>query len=322
MIALYITNFFQLVLNLLLYAIAVGYVLRLGTAILCKIKHTNIPTDNGPLFVFRSLVFLTLLALNLKATGLLDIYSYLHRAAFILLFCTVCSILKDILQYGGVRYLIDNFIDGFLSFVDNVKSIFEEVGNFFLLHPTVMYITLFLWGVGTSLVAQEYSESNRILIYNLTGFLAYCVYLSYALHSCRRLLLLLCVFALIYAIQVSLTIIEFSHLPNGISFLITIIVYVIIWMFTALVAEYEPVQMVFKIVNTFTTLAAILGNILIPVFSVEILPIETLLPGYDNMTVITIGFNMFILPLVAAGYLAQLAKDIYQYLKQHHTSVD
>lgn len=41
-----------------------------------------------------------------------------------------------------------------------------------------------------------------------------------------------------------------------------------------------------------------------------------------NMTVITIGFNMFILPLVAAGYLAQLAKDIYQYLKQHHTSVD
>lgn len=101
-----------------------------------------------------------------------------------------------------------------------------------------------------------------------------------------------------------------------------IIVYVIIWMLTALVAEYEPVQMVFKIVNTFTTLAAILGNILIPVFSVEILPIETLLPGYDNMTVITIGFNMFILPLVAAGYLAQLAKDIYQYLKQHHTSVD
>lgn len=44
--------------------------------------------------------------------------------------------------------MIDNFIDGFLSFVDNVKSIFEEVGNFFLLHPTVMYITLFLWGVG------------------------------------------------------------------------------------------------------------------------------------------------------------------------------
>ena len=66
--------------------------------------------------------------------------------------------------------------------------------------------------------------------------------------------------------------------------------------------------MVFKIVNTFTTLAAILGNILIPVFSVEIFPVETLLPGYDNTTVITIGFNMFILPLVAAGYLIKLSK--------------
>ena len=322
MIALYITNFFQWVLNLLLYAITVGYVLRLGLAILCKIKHATIPTDNGPLFAFRSLVFLTLLALILKVNGLLDIYSYLHQAAFALLFCTVCSILKDILRYGGVRHLIDNFIDGFLNFVDNAKSIFEKAGNFFLLHPTVMYIALFLLGAGTALVAQEYSESTRILIYTLAGFLAYCVYLSYALHSCRRLLLLLCVFALIYAIQVSLTIIEFSHLPDGISFLIMTIVYVIIWMFTALVAEYEPAQMVFKIVNTFTTLAAILGNILIPVFSVELLPIETLLPGYDNTTVITIGFNMFILPLVAAGYLAQLAKDIYQYLKQHHTSVD
>lgn len=322
MITLYITNFFQLVLNLLLYAIAVGYVLRLGTAILCKIKHANIPTDNGPLFVFRSLIFLTLLAFNLKANGILDIYSYLRHAAVILLFCIACFILKEILRYGEVRYLIDNFIESFLNLVDNAKSIFEKAGKFFLFHSTVMYITLWLWGVGTSLVAQEYSESNRILIYTLAGFLAYCVYLSYALHSCRRLLLLLCVFALIYALQVSLTIIEFSHLPNGISFLIVTIVYVIIWMFTALIAEYEPVQMVFKIVNTFTTLAAILGNILIPVFSVEIFPVETLLPGYDNTTVITIGFNMFILPLVAAGYLAQLAKDIYQYLKQHHTSVD
>ena len=316
MITLYITNFFQLVLNLLLYAIAVGYMLRLGTAILCKIKHANIPTDNGPLFVFRSLVFLTLLALNLKANGILDIYSYLHRAAFTLLFCTVCSILKDILRYGGVRYLIDNFIDGFLNFVDNTKSIFEEVGNFFLLHPAVMYIALFLWGIGTSLVAQEYSESNRILIYTLAGFLAYCVYLSYALHSCRRLLLLLCVFALIYAFQVALVIIKFSQLPNGFSFWIAIIVYVLLWMLTALVAEYEPVQMVFKIVNTFTTLAAILGNILIPVCSVEMLSVEPFLPGYDNTTAVTIIFNTFILPLVAAGYVAQLIKDIYQYLKR------
>lgn len=97
-------------------------------------------------------------------------------------------------------------------------------------------------------------------------------------------------------------------------------VYVFLWIFTALVADYEPVQMVFKITNTFTTLAAIGGNILIPVVSIESLPDTVFWPGYDNATILTIAFNLFILPLVAAGYLAQLVKDLHQYLKTRDDS--
>lgn len=96
--------------------------------------------------------------------------------------------------------------------------------------------------------------------------------------------------------------------------------YVFLWIFTALVADYEPVQMVFKITNTFTTLAAIGGNILIPVVSIESLPDTVFWPGYDNATILTIAFNLFILPLVAAGYLAQLVKDLHQYLKARDDS--
>ena len=38
-------------------------------------------------------------------------------------------------------------------------------------------------------------------------------------------------------------------------------------------------------------------------------------PVAPNATILTIAFNLFILPLVAAGYLAQLVKDLHQYLK-------
>ena len=95
--------------------------------------------------------------------------------------------------------------------------------------------------------------------------------------------------------------------------IIILVVYVLLWIFTALIADDEPVQMVFKIVNTFTTLAAIAGNILIPMFSVQVAAHPQILPGYDNNTAFTIVFNLFILPLVAAGYMAQLVKDIQIY---------
>ena len=41
--------------------------------------------------------------------------------------------------------------------------------------------------------------------------------------------------------------------------------------------------------------------------------------GIDD-TILTIAFNLFILPLVAAGYLAQLVKDLHQYLKARDDS--
>ena len=184
-----------------------------------------------------------------------------------------------------------------------------------------MYLELGFLFVGTPLLTQSQSRANSMLIYTLAGFIAYCVYLAYALRSCRRLLLLLFGFAFLYAWQVAMAIAEFSNSQDGeFGFFVVVIAYVFLWIFTALVADYEPVQMVFKITNTFTTLAAIGGNILIPVVSIESLPDTVFWPGYDNATILTIAFNLFILPLVAAGYLAQLVKDLHQYLKTRDDS--
>lgn len=317
MLALYLTNFWQELLKNALFIIALCYVLRILIVMLHKMKRTTISHDDGPLFAFRSVTFLTLFALHCELNGFLDISEYLRQAVLTLFFCTTCSILEGIFRYGGVRHMIDNLIEYFLGIVDSAKYFFEKLGRFLCIHTTFMNVALVFLFVVASLLAQDHSETIRILIYTLAGFIAYCIYLAYALHSCRRLLLLLFVFAFLYALQVALAIEEFSNSQNGnFSFGIVVIAYVFLWIFTALVAEYEPAQMVFKIANTFTTLAAIAGNIFIPVLSIEQFSDKPFFPGYDNTTTLTIAFNLFILPLVSAGYLAQLAKDLYQYLKK------
>lgn len=321
MLIRYLTEFWQTLLKDTLFIIALCYVLRILIVVLCKWKRAAIPGDDGALFAFRSITFLTLFAWNCGLNGFLDLSEYLCQAVSTLFFCMVCSILEWILRYGGVRRMIDDLIEYFLVTVERARSFFQKICEFLCLHTALMYLVLGFLFVGTPLLTQSQSRANSMLIYTLAGFIAYCVYLAYALRSCRRLLLLLFGFAFLYAWQVAMAIAEFSNSQDGeFGFFVVVIAYVFLWIFTALVADYEPVQMVFKITNTFTTLAAIGGNILIPVVSIESLPDTVFWPGYDNATILTIAFNLFILPLVAAGYLAQLVKDLHQYLKARDDS--
>ena len=75
-----------------------------------------------------------------------------------------------------------------------------------------------------------------------------------------------------------------------------------------------------------STIAAVVVNLFLPLINVEVSAGQpetakqlTELLGIDFGTLLGVFFNIYILPLVAAGYLTLLAKDIQKYWLKHHS---
>lgn len=155
MLIRYLTEFWQTLLKDTLFIIAFCYVLRILIVVLCKWKRAAIPGDDGALFAFRSITFLTLFAWNCGLNGYLDLSEYLCQAVSTLFFCMACSILEWILRYGGVCRMIDDLIEYFLVTVERARSFFQKISEFLCLHTALMYLVLAFLFVGTPLVGTK-----------------------------------------------------------------------------------------------------------------------------------------------------------------------
>ena len=314
----FLLNLCRIALAGMIFRSAVG-LLRASRA---YVKGTAVTRWCGAQTMIEQFFLLTLMAWNLKPFWPGGYQKYLLEAGLALIICVSCTILEKVLQQRSIRRMLDQAIDRFLEVTGRWEMWFETAGKFFCAHKFLMALfSMLLLGIGLW-IPQVHASLEGSLAATVCMFLAYCVYLSYALHSCRRLFLLLFAFAWSYTLQVQATLkmllAQAKSAGEGASELIVIVVvYTALWLFTAIVAEDEPVQMVFKIVNTFTTIVALLGNILISVLLTESHIDEIMVSGYSNEAVLKIAFNISILPLVVAGYLAQLIKDFQILIKRN-----
>lgn len=244
---------------------------------------------------------------------------FLITALACLSFSTICAILEKIVWSRSVMQVVNNLISRLLNGVGRVQGVFERIHDFFHRYPYIAIACPIVSLVFGLVIAKGRSETDVAFIMLIFLTLAYCFYLAYALHSCRHLLLLLFVFAGMYTIQVGpLVFVILNKSENSLTeWGFILICYTALWCITALVSEKDPVQLVFKIANTFTTILAIAGNIAVPYWAKRF-P-EGMVEGYSTDMALMIIFNALILPLVAAGYLAQLTKDIQIYLQSKYT---
>ena len=252
-------------------------------------------------------------------------YRFVCASAACLLLSALCAILTQILSAGGVRQAVDSAIDRFMCATETIRDWFEWLHTFFFRHPAIAWMligtSLFLGFAGASGLERNVAGLWQLFFF----FVAYCLYLARSLDSCRRLLLLLGVFAGLYVIQLKplLGVIlsempESSESPEMTTWAIILLCYVALWCMTGLIAHKEPARLVFQITNTMTTLLAIAGNIGMP-YLAKLMPAGASVDGYTIDTALMIAYNALLLPLVAAGYLAQITQDIYWYLIQKHS---
>lgn len=243
---------------------------------------------------------------------------FLITALACLSFSTICAILEKIVWSRSVMQVVNNLICQFLDGTGRVQSVFERMHDFFHNYPRIAIVCPIVSLVLGLVIAKNTPETDAAFIMLIFFTLAYCFYLAYALHSCRHLLVLLFVFAGMYTVQVEpLVFVMLNKKKNSLTeWAFILICYTALWCLTALVSEKDPVHLVFKIANTFTTIFVIGGNIAIP-YLAKLFP-ENIVEGYSTDMALMIVFNALILPLVAAGYLAQLTKDIQIYLQNKY----
>lgn len=256
-------------------------------------------------------------------------YRFVCASAACLLLSALCAILAQILSAGGVRRALDSAIDRFLCVTEAIREWFEWLHSFFFRHAVIAWMligaSLFLGFVGANGLERNAAAWWQLVFF----FAAYCLYLARSLDSCRRLLLLLGVFSGLYVIQLEpllraildkmSQIIEITEISEMITWAIILCCYVALWCMTGLIAHKEPARLVFQITNTLTTLLAVVGNIGMP-YLAKLMPAGTSVDGYTIDTALMIAYNALLLPLVAAGYLAQITQDIYGYLTQKYNS--
>lgn len=251
---------------------------------------------------------------------------YIADAFGALIFFLACYILEKILSARGIKAAMDQCKTTTLQTIEQLRNGFNRVGAVFRVHKFLTYLSTLLLSILSGSILRFSSEPEAMICSAATLIAAYFLYLAYAMHSCRRLLLLLLLFSSAYASQLGGII--FTALcslayvqENDLLLLLVLLCYIVLWCFAALISDDDAAQLAFKIVNTFTTLAAIAGNIFIPFLAPSSEQLGIFYEGYSNQDFFTIGFNLFILPLVAAGYLATLTKDAQIYLRKKMISV-
>lgn len=252
--------------------------------------------------------------------------AYIRDVLFTLLFCAACSILEKILSARGFKSAMDRCVLATLKKIEQLQQNYEIIGSVLRKHKLLTYFGSLLLLLLSRIIFFLSYEPEAMIGSAAVLVVAYCLYLAYAIHSCRCLLILFMGFSWVYALQlesiISSTLWPVEHSQGSEPVIpLVFMCYTLLWCFSALIADDDSVQMALKIVNTMTTLAAIIGNICIPLLAVQSEWFGTFFDGFDNETILMIGFNLFILPLVAAGYLAALMKDAQIYLRKKNLSV-
>lgn len=255
----------------------------------------------------------------------------LHLLGRTLLFGLACLIIRKILFLlgrDGLR-LLDKQITDFFFRLERLKGYLHKIHMWEIASP-VKALSLFAAAFAFGILTGRYCASDKVAVAAsiLFTLYAFVLFLAYARNSCRRLLVLLPSFCLLCGMPLSIYINSLAAFQaKGLAlFVCFIVVFSVLWISAALLAEDAPVRLALAIINTFSTIAAVVVNLFLPLINVEVSAGQsetakqlTELLGIDFGTLLGVFFNIYILPLVAAGYLTLLAKDIQKYWLKHHS---
>lgn len=227
------------------------------------------------------------------------------------LFIPLCVILqKKLVSMKSWREYLGDVMEWIFSFLENARS--------FLLFTEQKWGRqirgVFLFGILLFTIYIGLTETlpNFFLVIALFGFFPAYFEIELAMHSCKRLLL----FWLLHGVLFSCGISASVHLTNGerlhavATYALFVILYAILWLFAAGVADDNVAKMAASIVNTGTTILVILINVLVGWGLNQLGNVEWVRNFLEKLQYYG---NLVLLPLIVSGYLSALLKEMQIY---------
>lgn len=213
---------------------------------------------------------------------------------------------------------LEGGMDGFFDFFEELRSFFMRLEVLAKKHPTTVAAVLI--GVCACLflpcaLIQFQHNSNDLFIYSAPMLLFFLLHAACsALHSCRKLLCFWFTHGALLACLVVANVSETSNggFSGGGIYLVFVFVLSVIWIVMAGIADDDVAKMAAAIVNTGTTILAILINVLVG-WGLNRWAAQDAYAAFMN-DLLFYG-NLTLLPLIVSGYLSALLKEMQLYRK-------
>lgn len=241
----------------------------------------------------------------------------------LVLFC-ICAILNKIVCLGGPKKALKRIAIAFFESINDYKSLIidldqratrHNISAFMLLANLIAAVAIVLFRISTILMCLPG-----------VAFL-FCETLQFAVRafsSVRKLLLFWVIGAVVMGALAISAVISVSNSTNSSyttsavgAYALFTVVFVLWWVITGCMAEAEVVKVAASFVNAVTTIATVVGNIILAYVQEWLSstmgqdPLKELVNASFIVTV-----NMFLLPVLTAGLLTSAAKELQLYCMQ------
>lgn len=249
--------------------------------------------------------------------------------ALILFFLLFAGIINKIILAGGIFKVMYNLVVQFFAFVSFLKEILIKTNTFLLQKNIERKLTVFFFFF--YIIATLIPTSiGLLLLISILLLLLYTLRFAHdALFSVRKLLLfwgLSSILLIPLSLFISKQLISTEQNPVFI-FIITYALFLFIfiswWIYTACMAEDDIAKLALSFINAITTILTIIANI---IFVYVQLYMQQLTPNEELANIaygaLVVGFNMIVLPVLAASLLASFVKDLQIYCEKKEAQVE
>ena len=227
-----------------------------------------------------------------------------------------CAIVRHRMYYQIVwRDSISKMITSVMRKINTIRESLLKIEGTWKGIPPKIQATIFLIGIFI-FIATNYSVFNIITLF-IFGIVVTVNYICKALHSCKCLLGCWFMYGFFFSVGATnvATMLDVAIQFPEIFYIIAVLPFVITWIFLALLADDDVAKLAGNIMNTITT-------ILLLIINVVYIHVTTL-PDASSFTIwLSTGLQQLsmlcLLPIVAAGYLSVLFKDIQIYWRKKY----
>ena len=283
----------------------------------CKVHKKASTLETHEMSQFLIALSVTIFINTFETTSIPSIPLFISAVGwFVIPFCVIIQ--KKLVSAKSWPDFLEGGMNKFFDFLEDLRSLFLRLEAFAKKHHTTVLIALIIVCAGLFLscaLIQSQHNSNDLFIYLAPILLFFLLHAACsALHSCRELL---CFWFTHGALLACLVVANMSETSNGGFsgggiYLVFVFVLSVIWIVMAGIADDDVAKMAAAIVNTGTTILAILINVLVG-WGLNRWAAQAAYVAFMN-DLLFYG-NLTLLPLIVSGYLSALLKEMQLYRK-------